>query len=180
MVVMVPSVLNFLANSLLLKVPWLQQSNMAYVFSSFLDLLHFILTGTIHMLTKFDFILVLHMSKSHYSSKNHCHHLFYFFNWLCCHVAQQNAFHCRFVHCVLMILVCNSHGIVSSEKEISFFLQQIPSCIQGSYLNHGSSYTISKNLLFPQSFFLLQWDMSSTASFGLVLPFYPHIHLRLL
>ena len=63
MFVMVPYVLNFLANSLLIKVPWLQQSNMAYGFSSFLDLLHFILTGTTHMLTTFDFILAVAHAK---------------------------------------------------------------------------------------------------------------------
>ena len=46
MVVMVPSLLKFLTNSLFVKVPWLQQSNMAYFFSPFLDLLQFILIGT--------------------------------------------------------------------------------------------------------------------------------------
>ena len=58
MVVLVHTVLSFLANSLLIKDPWLQQPKMTYVFSSFLDLLQFILAGTTHMLTTFDFILV--------------------------------------------------------------------------------------------------------------------------
>ena len=62
-VIIVPSVLNLLANSLLIKVPWLQQSNMAYVLNSFLDLLNFILTGTTHMPTRVDFILVVAYNK---------------------------------------------------------------------------------------------------------------------
>ena len=121
------------------------------------------------------------MPRNHYSSQNHCHRLFNFSCWLCSHVAQWDACHCkfhkftfvcRFVYCILMILVCNSHSTVSSEKEICLFIQQIPSCIQGSYLNHGSSDTIDKHLPVPV--------FSSAAFFGLVLPFYLHIHLKLL
>ena len=57
MLVMVPSVLNFLANSLLRKVSWLQQYNMVYAFSPFLELLHIVLGGATHMLTIFDLLI---------------------------------------------------------------------------------------------------------------------------
>ena len=63
MVVCTPSAFNFLAKSVLMKVPWLQQSNMAWVLNSFYELLHFTFTGTTHMLTTFDFSLVVAHAK---------------------------------------------------------------------------------------------------------------------
>ena len=60
MVVMVPLVLDFLGNSLSLDC---NNQSMAYVFSSFLDLLHFILTSATHMLTTFDFFLAVAHAK---------------------------------------------------------------------------------------------------------------------
>ena len=58
MVGMVPSVLNFLANSLLIKVPWLQQYNIA-CFQLLSGLVAFYLDCyNTHICTTFDFILV--------------------------------------------------------------------------------------------------------------------------